>query len=200
MTVREFRPLIYGEEISAKQGECFDYAVMIQDNPGVAACDVVVRFDPEVLALEPDTSSGDYAVKGKGGIAQGSLVSKAYTDAVEVFWNYAYGSSSEGTLFLLHFKIKDFAAVGAYTIEIACVAENTENAEEETVAFAVKDGKVSVTSAMVVDIQIAGSHTASVSIQHTPAKYSVTAFYSTEGKLLTVDFKTLYGQDAAYTI
>ena len=200
VTVREFQPLIYGMEISAKQGERFDYAVMVQDNPSIAACDVVVRFDPEVLILEPDAASGDYAVKGEGGVTQGSLVSKPYSDAVEVFWNHAYGSTAEGTLFILHFKVKDFAAVGEHVIEIACVAENTENVEEEPVAFAVNNGKVSVASALVVDVKIEDSHTAAVSIQHTPAKYAATAFYNEDGRFLAVDMRTLDEQDAAYTI
>lgn len=200
VTVRAFQPLIYGEEISTKQGESFDYAVKIQDNPGIAAYDVVVQFDPEVLVLEPDAASGDYAVKGEGGITQGSLVSKAYTDAVEVFWNHAYGSTAEGTLFILHFKVKDFAAVGEHVIEIACIAENTENVEEEPVVFAVNNGKVSVASALVVDVKIEDSHTAAVSIQHTPAKYAATTFYNADGRFLAVDMRTLNEQDAAYTI
>ena len=200
ITVREYQPLLYGEDVVVKQGESFDYAVLVQDNPGIAACDVIVRFDPEALMLEPDAASGEYASKNSDGVTKGSLVSKAYTDAVEVFWNYAYGSTEEGVLFVLHFQAKDFATIGEKTIQIECVAENTENVSEQPVAFSVNNGSVQIESAMVVNVVINSPHTIAVSVQHTQAKNIVAAFYHSSGQLLALDIQTMSDSNASYSI
>lgn len=200
VAVRAFQPLLYGEAVTVKQGESFDYAVLVQDNPGVASCDVIVRFDPNTLTLEPDAASGGYAVKGSDGITQGSLVSKAYVNAVEVFWNHAYGSTSEGTLFVLRFKAKESAQIGEHTVQIECVAENTQNTNEQPVNFLVKNGSVTVESNLAVDALFSNPHTASITIRHAPARYVATAFYNSAGKLIAADVRETDNGETTYSV
>ena len=200
ITVREYQPLLYGEDVVVKRGESFDYAVLVRDNPGIAACDIIVRFDPETLALVQDASSGEYASKSGCGVTKGSLVSKAYTNAVEVFWNYAYGSTEEGALFVLHFQAKDYAAIGKNTIRIECVAENTENVSEQPVAFSVNNGSVQIESAMIANVDIITPHTIAISVWHTQAKNIVAAFYHPSGQLLALDIQTMSDNNASYSV
>ena len=200
VTVRKYQPLIYGETLSAKQGESVDFAVSVQDNPGIASCGVLVQFDPDVLTLEPLTNNGDYAVKSQSGITQGTLVSKVYANEIEVLWSHAYGANHDGALFLLRFRVKDYAVVGEHTVTVSCVADNTCNTAEQPVEFASESGVLTVKSALVVDVGINHSHEMFVTIQHSPAKYAVIAFYDSNKKLLAVDMKTINGADTSYTV
>ena len=52
----------------------------------------------------------------------------------------------------------------------------------------------------IVDVQFSNPHTASITIQHAPAKYVATALYNSTGKLIAADMRETDNGDTTYSV
>lgn len=200
ITVRTYQQLIYGESVTALQGDEFSFSVSLQDNPGIASCDISVQFDPEVLIPLADAESGEYAAAPTAGILGGSLISRAGADSIRVFWTSTDNVSEDGTLFTLRFQVKDFAAVGRSSIILSYSTGNTLNAQEQPVTFDTASGEVDVRSALTVDVQFQTVHAARITVTHTSARNIIAAFYDERGKMLTCHLEQITSNDVVFSV
>ena len=142
VTVRTFCPTIYGETLNVEQGDEFDFVVSLRDNPGVAACNVIVRFDPDVLLYNGIEHAPEHP--------DGMLHDKAYTNEVEVLWSAARDFTEDGGLFVLRFTVKDSAPVGEHLMVIRYNAGNTLNEQEQAVSFLCENGSLQVAAGLLL--------------------------------------------------
>lgn len=174
VTVREFVPTIYAQSVAVKQGETLDYTVSLRDNPGLAAYNVQVLFDSDVLTLADEAIT-----PSETAFTSGSLSHKEYLDAVDVLWHAVENTKDEGELFTLHFEVKKDAKLGKYPVSVLCVPENTLDQDEQDVSFACEDGEIEILTSAVVDFELKGNSTAKITVGQAPAVYAVGCLYTT---------------------
>lgn len=184
VVVREFAPTIYGDIIAAKQGETFDYAIYISDNPGIASYDIQVQFDKSVLSLVETGDSNVCVEKAPNGFSGGGLIYKPYLNGAEMFWHSTGNSTDVGALFIIHFKVNDNAQLGTTPIAISCVPENTLNVSEEPVSFLCKNGEITIQSGVDVSIHFTGSNSVSVHVANAERKFVIAALYNSNGRMV----------------
>jgi hypothetical protein len=119
-----------------KPGQEFSVSVNIEDNPGFAAAALEFIYDSEVL---------EFVGFGSDGLIGGVII----PNVDEATFAYFSGADlrSNGVLFTAHFKVKDNAASGNYTIQIGLrngTAANLVNAQAETVTATYTAGTVTV--------------------------------------------------------
>lgn len=132
--------------------------------------------------------------------ARGGLVTKTGQNYIHVFWYASNESAADGALFTLRFQVKEFAAVGESAITVSYQAANTLNGREEPVAFSTADGAANILSALVVNVARRDAYTAEVSVQYTPARYVIAAFYRRDQRLVALNMQTLTDTNAVFTV
>ena len=119
-----------------KPGQEFDVFVSIEDNPGFAAAALEFNYDSEAL---------EFIGFGSDGLIGGMIIPNVDEAAFAYF--SGVDLKSNGVLFTAHFKVKDNAASGNYSIQIDLrngTAANLVNAQAEAVTATYTAGNVSV--------------------------------------------------------
>ena len=183
ITVRAFRPLITGETKTVRQGEEFEYAVSLADNPGIASYGVVVQFDSTALSLVTNAVTGECITTSSEVFKNSNVVSKTYQNAVEVFCYTTADSCEEGTLFTVRLKAAEDAALGPAAITVQCVADNMQNIDGQTVAFDSESGSVVIQTCVDADITFANG-TVTAAVANAKQKNVLVAVYNAAGKMV----------------
>lgn len=180
ISVRTYQPLILGEELTAAPCEEFAFRVSIIDNPGIAAVNVQLFFDPDVLTLLDVDDS--YLTEPDNAFGAGVYQSVPYANAVNVLWTNIYNVSATGELFSVRFRVKDTAKFADSPIRVICISENTRNESGAKVEFQCKNGSVTVLPE--IHIAFPDSHHALITIEHVTSGHVIAALYTKDGKLL----------------
>ena len=134
-------PTVIVSNAAGRAGDTVDVTISLENNPGIVSMLLGVGYNRDALTLKSVTDAG---VLG----AQTHSNNYALNPYI-LFW--ANGTATEnftanGTVATLTFEIKNGTAAGEYPITVTYDEDNVFDVDDDNVAFAVKNGKVSVST------------------------------------------------------
>lgn len=131
-------PVISATSVVGNAGETVTLSVNIRQNSGLAGWMLEISWNPSVLSLDSEITSGD-AFSG------GTLLPGKKEDGRQlIFWYDAQNRSMDGEMLSLRFKIADQAKSGNYAVGIQVLADNTVDENGTPVTVYASGGSVQV--------------------------------------------------------
>ena len=129
-------PMFIVDGATAKAGDTITVAVRTEKNVGIVSLMLDIGYDANVLELISITG------KDFNGVSFGPLNS----NPIAVNWLDALNpnNTTNGTIALLTFKVKDEAAVGTTSITVSYDAENVYDFDINNVTFGTQNGTIEI--------------------------------------------------------
>ncbi len=144
-------PLFIVDGTTAKAGDTFTVALRIESNPGIVSMKVDVGYDADVLEL---VSIGEQDFSGVSfGPLTNNPIAVNWIDAINA------NNTSDGTVALLTFKVKENAPVGSTAITVSYYYKDVYDSELAFVTFDTEDGIVEIVDYMSGDVDDDGEIT-----------------------------------------
>ena len=125
--------------VSASCGEVVTIQFDIQDNPGLAAWMIELRWDSSGLSVVEDS------VRAASAFSNGTLLSSSKGDGVlYVSWFHARNNVANGSVFSVDFRISEQANADSYEISVIPSAPNTIDEKECMVKISAENARITV--------------------------------------------------------
>ena len=129
-------PTFVVEDATAREGDTFTVAIRTRNNSGIVSLKLKVGYDTDMLELVT-MAEGDFT-----GLSFGPM------DTVPFIVNWVDAihpnNTTDGTVVLLTFRVKEGAAIGETAITVTYDPEDVYDSNFENVAFLVENGTVNV--------------------------------------------------------
>ena len=179
--------LIQADQITAAAGEQVEVPIRMQGNPGITALSLNISYDNTKLKL---LGASDGAILGTSSFISGKDLS-----AIPYTLNWddlaKENNTENGIVAKLRFAVLDGAA-GSSPVKVELNQQSTYNVDMEEVAFAVKDGSVTIsgqapkTTASVPATTVTSTTTAVTTLSSTTTAAATTTAKPTAASVTTV--------------